>query len=596
MKRIIFLLTLLFALPLAATPYEVKVLGIDEELANELLSSSLLVTLQESPPSTRAGVKRRAESDIPRLVQKLHGRGYYNARVEIKYDFESTSNTINILIDKGVVYPLKDFSILAEKNSTLTFDFTELSLDQIGVELNEPATPSMIVNAEASLLKLMDNLSYPFAKITKREVIADQKDKTIQVILTVDSGPLAYFGPTTVTGSKRVLTPYFERKISWCEGELYSPEKLRCTQRSLESRGLFNSVSVEHAEALDENNHLPISIHVKERKPRSLGLGINYASQRGLGASGEWEHRNFFGEGETLSFRANVWYDLQDGRLSYLIPDFRRDNQDLIWLAEYRREATEGYIARSISLSSLIDRRYNKFLRFSYGLMYKNLLDSDIHENVCHPCQKRDEEEFHLAKIPVTLFWNQTDDLLDPSLGYTVGFKTIPSWNFIGEQFGYDINVLTLTGYHSIDEDKNFILAGKGTFGSIFGAPKATIPRSELFDAGTDELLRGYKYMTVSPLDNDGDPTGGRSMMIYSLELRVRLNKSFGLVGFYDFGNVYNSVFPDFNEKILNSVGVGVRYFTPVGPLRVDVAFPLNFRRHTDRSHYQFYLSIGESF
>lgn len=598
MKRFLILTILLGAYTLSASadPYEVKFSGVDDETLEFLISSSQLVDLQDTPPSTRAGIKRRAESDIPRLVQALHSQAYYNARVEVKYDFDAIPALVNIVVDSGPAYPLESFSLAPADGASDQFDYTTLSSEELDLESGAPATPSLIVNGEKTFLKRMDCYGYPFARIQKREVVADQKTKTVRVTLFVDSGPLAYLGPTTVTGGKRIINSFFENKIAWCEGEVYCPDKLAQTQRALERSGLFNNVSIDHEETLDENGRLPISIHVKERKPRSIGLGVNYASQRGAGVSGEWEHRNFWGMGETLSIRTNLWSDLQDGRLSYLIPNYQCNDQDLIWLAECRREVTEGYIARSISLSALIDRRYNKCFRFSYGLMYKHLLDSDIHEKQCHQSQRRDEEGFNLCKIPINLFWNETDNILDPTYGYSARYKTVPSWNFTGEQFVYDINTLTVTAYQPLDANINFVLAGKGTFGSIFGAPKQTIPRSELFDAGTDDLLRGYKYMTVSPVDNEGDPTGGRSMMIYSFELRARVSKQFGVVGFYDFGNVYNSVLPDFNQKMLNSVGAGVRYFTPVGPLRLDVAFPLNFRRHTDSSHYQVYLSIGQTF
>lgn len=594
MCRFIVIILVLLTFSLTAEPYTVRISGINEELAGLFSSVSQLVSLQETPPSTRAGIKRRAEADIPRIVHALHSHAYYNARVEVDYDFDATPLVVNIAVDSGPVYPLESFFIVAaEGTPELAVEFDR---DELGVELGAAATPSTIVQSERQFLKLMDCYGYPFAQIKRREVAADQMSKTVRVTLFVDSGPLAYFGPTSVTGAKRVRIPFFEQKIAWCEGEVYSPGRLAQTQRALERTVLFNNVSVDHAEALDEEGRLPIHIHVKERKPRSIGLGINYASQRGPGVSGEWEHRNFMGMGETLSFRTNLWSDLQDGRLSYLIPDYGAANQDLIWLADCRREVTEGYVARSVSLSALIDRRYNKCFRYSHGLMYKHLLDSDIHEKKCHQSQRKDEEGFNLAKIPINLYWNQTNNVLDPTHGYSLRYKNVPSWNFTGAQFIYDINVLTVAAYQPLDAQEKYMLAGKGTFGSIFGAPKQTIPRSELFDAGTDDLLRGYKYMTVSPVDNEGDPTGGRSMMIYSFELRARLNKQFGVVGFYDVGNVYNSVLPDFGQKLLNSVGVGVRYFTPVGPLRLDVAFPLNFRRHTDSSHYQVYLSIGQTF
>jgi Outer membrane protein len=138
------------------------------------------------------------------------------------------------------------------------------------------------------------------------------------------------------------------------------------------------------------------------------------------------------------------------------------------------------------------------------------------------------------------------------------------------------------------------VLAGKAHIGSIYGSRRITIPPPERFYAGSQCLLRGYKYMTVSPLDGDNKPIGGRSIMVYSLETRFKVN-SFGWSFFYEVGNVYTQIFPQFFDKQRQSLGVGFHYYTQVGPLRLDLAFPLDPRKGIDKP-FQFYISIGQSF
>jgi translocation and assembly module TamA len=160
--------------------------------------------------------------------------------------------------------------------------------------------------------------------------------------------------------------------------------------------------------------------------------------------------------------------------------------------------------------------------------------------------------------------------------------------------FAYAINLATVTGYMPVFNDDFFVLAGKAHIGSIYGSRRYTIPPPERFYAGSECVLRGYKYMTVSPLDREDKPIGGRSIMVYSLETRFRI-QSFGWAFFYEVGNVYEQIVPQFFHKQLQSIGLGFRYFTQVGPLRFDLAFPLNPRKGIDKP-FQLYISIGQAF
>jgi translocation and assembly module TamA len=146
-----------------------------------------------------------------------------------------------------------------------------------------------------------------------------------------------------------------------------------------------------------------------------------------------------------------------------------------------------------------------------------------------------------------------------------------------------------------LTKDKRIIFAAKLMAGSIIGASKHEIPISERFFAGSENALRGYAFESVCPIGCHHKLLGGRSLLIQSIELRTRIGKNFGMVGFYEIGNVFPSYIPDFRQEFLQSAGAGIRYYTPVGPLRLDIAFPLNRRRHFDQP-FEIYFSIGQSF
>ncbi|CRX38126.1 autotransporter assembly complex protein TamA [Estrella lausannensis] len=594
-----FLLTLALMLALltplvsyAAIPYEVSLTGIESECVESLVrSSSQLVNLINTPPATRLALKKRAESDVPNIINALHSQGYWGSAVELDYDFDTTPANVIVKVNPGPLFPLGALEVIdADTDERLEVNPADLTLC-----LEEPLLPIKIRAAEEFLLNLFDTWGYPYASITDTEVIACLKTETIVLRLRIKRGSLMYFGDVRVVGNEKVCTAYFFKKLAWSRGELYCPRRIKATRRELEGSGLFTLVDIYYPEGPAEGQDLPITIEVKEGKNRTIGIGANFATQRGLGFSGEWEHRNFKGMGEVLTVKTNLWWDTQMARLSYLQPDLYCKGEDLIWLYEFNREVTEGYTAKSLSAFARIEKEMNSKLKISYGIGYKHLRDTHIHEKKRHQTQKDRDEEFNLIKTPFSAFYNGTDDLLDPSKGMTFRFSTTPTVSITDPVIFYSINTMTYTFYKPIWNDKT-IFAFRTTLGSIFGARKTTIPRSELFDAGGDTLLRGYKYKTVSPLDDDYDPTGGRSMLISSLEIRQRWSKDFGGVVFFDIGNVYASPLPNLQNEMLRSAGFGIRYYTLVAPIRLDVAFPLTPRKHVDKQHYQIYFSVGQAF
>lgn len=570
----------------AVEEYKVDFSGINDPDALTLLKSiSKTVEMEETPPSTNAGLKRRAEADIPILIQALHSLAYYNAKVEVEIDFETQPSIVAFKIETGPIYPLSSFEIVpADPLNPGTFPYNEIDLEDLGITLGQPAFPKNILEAEELLILRMEKLGYPLAKVENREVIADQATHTIHVILHVSSESLCYFGGVTFKGHERVSPQFFEKKIAWSQGDVYDPYKVERTQNALETSGLFSSISITHGPNVTDEGLVPIEIEVLESKHRSIGAGVGYSTDNGFGVLGEWEHRNISGRGEKISIKTLIAQRLQEGTVAYVIPDFCRPKQDLIWLTEFQRQTTKGYHASSYSFSGIIERQVSDHTRFSYAGMFKRLRETRSDNN----------GSFNLIKAPFQLRWTNTNNILDPTQGRSFNIKIVPSLQIHKPQFAYCINTITGSIYIPLRSDERLIFAAKATLGSIFGEKRHTIPPSERFYAGNENLLRGYHYMTVSPL-NHHEPIGGRSMMIYSLEARLRATETFGWVLFYDFGNVYENYLPQFDKKILQSAGFGLRYNTPVGPIRLDFAVPLYRRRHIDES-FQFYLSIGQAF
>jgi translocation and assembly module TamA len=619
--------------PLSAiVPYEVKFEGMfSPETLALLQSTSQLATLKKSPPNTSAGLRHRAEADIPNLLKILHSEAYYNATVELDYNFETSPAIVTFFVIPGPVYPFAAFNIVAlplendpEKESTeLVRHCTEeaspplspisptpstpptspipsaaptpptppgypvesIRLKHLGITLGRPALPKNILEAEELLLLYLARKGYPLATIKKREVVADQATHAITVTLTVDSGPLTYFGSTKISGQKSIRNEFFQKKISWRQKGIYDPSQVEETQQGLEASGLFSSINVTHGDEPTSESELPMFIEVVESKHRSIGFGVSYTTIWGAGVNFEWEHRNIRGLGEKLSFVSDIRQLLQETSLLYVKPDFIRPGQDLLLLSELQHETTKGFTEFSYSASASIERQLDKRTRFSYGIMYKRLRDTHAVNNGL----------YNLIKTPFHLRWSDANNLLDPTRGTTISLRVIPSLQFLDKPFWYCINMGTVSHYVPLTQNKKYVLAFRAAVGSILGSSRRTIPASERLYEGTENSLRGYRYLTVSPLSDDHKPIGGRSLLSFTSELRVRATENFGWVAFHDMGNVYESVMPQLGRKVYHSVGCGIRYFTPVGPLRVDLAFPLSPRSHLDH-RFQIYFSIGQAF
>ena len=551
--------------------YQVVLDDVDPSIHSAFDEYSTLVKQQELPVKSDAQLEWRAQDDLNLLKRLYQEKGYLSPTLDLSIDHVGSVPVVRLRGAPGELYLLKEVEVQTAEN-TFVLD---------GKDLGETATLDRILYIEEEFIEQLRRGGYPFVELKNRKIIALKGEQSVKVILEINLGPKATFAKTVVAGNSAVHTKLILRKIDWKEGDVYDADAVERTVAALEKTGLFTHITIKPAStSCDE---VPMIIEVAEAKHRTIGAGVGFTSQLGPGVNLEWENRNFRGRGETLSFKTHLWQRLQNASVLYLKPDVFSDGQNLIWKGEVQREVTEGFTEESWGLSALLERQISPRTEFSYGLAFKQIHDTRSDNN----------RLFTLLKTPLKLYYHKTDSLMDPTKGKTALVKVTPTMQILSPQFAYCITELTATKYIPLSDF--CVLAGKLSLGSIWGSSRKGIPPSERFYAGTESMLRGYKYMTVSPLNHEHKPIGGRSLVVGSLELRTRVYEDISLVTFYEAGNVYSAPFPDFREKILHSVGAGIRYHTPVGPLRLDVGIPLNKRRHVDNS-YEIYFSIGQSF
>ncbi len=591
MPRRLFVSFLLFAIaPLAllaeGISYHVNFEGLDDSRAlKEIKLAAHLTSLKRRPPASINALRYRADSDISSMIKILQAHGYYEAKVNIQIQEMYDDVTVIVLIDPGPRYRLEEFDIqLYCESPAVANTCCHVSLEDVDVELHKPALTKTILDSEMKVLQRLSECGYPLAKIDSRDVVVDGKTKTVRVKLQVKTGPKTEFGPTTIVGTTRVKPRFIQQKLAWKEGKVYDSRLVDKTQNSLIDTGLFSSVLITHEEVPSQNGEIPLKIEVNETKHKSVNVGVSYQTVFGPGVTFGWANNNVGGMGRTLSFQGDITRISQTGIASYLHPDFNRVGQDMIAQAQAAHEDIFAYSMRSYSLMDRFERQVSTHLRGSLGFKGSRLYVTASIQN----------GNYWLFEVPFYLRWSTANSLLNPTRGATLQYTVTPALNVAESKEVYLTQQFTAGLYNPIDAKARVVLAHKLTLGFITSNGLPAVPLCNRFLGGTEEDLRGYRYKSVSPLVH-GKPIGGRSAIYYTFETRFRLTNTIGLVPFFDMGSVYRTEYPTIHGKWYKSAGLGFRFFTFMGPFRVDLAFPLDRRKEID-SIFKVYVSIGQMF
>jgi translocation and assembly module TamA len=552
----------------------------DSACLKALKNTSDLVNLQDRPPASINGLKFRVEADFPALLQVMRAFSYYDA--SFSYEIQGSRNPVEVIlyIHPGVPYKLASYKVFHGSCTELAQSPT---LEQLTLKIGAPANSVDIVNAELQVLTELSRSGYPLAYIDKRRVEVDEIKKEVDAAVCVQEGPRSKFGPSFFFGLENIHPRYIERRITWKEGEVYDSDRVAETQVKILKTDLFSSVYISHGDKLDEIGELPMQIRFTEAKHKQLSMGAYYATADGPGLSFNWTNRNFRGMGEVVNLEGDFSKRFLAGEISYKKPDFLTIDQSYRALAGISREKIHPYLAFTYYLANYIERKWGKKWTFSAGLKGDHIIVTHSGAN----------GTYCLTGLPFFVRYDDSNHPLDATGGYTIVYSATPYQSLFHGNQQFVKQRLTGTVYVPLTPQKMIVLALRAQFGSIAGTRRQNVPLPKLFLGGTENDLRGYRYMSVSPLNNKGQSLGGRSAIFATAELRFRI-RSFGLVPFADFGTVAFNEVPQFRAKWYKSAGIGIRYFAYFGPLRLDVGFPLN-RRNIDPP-FRVYASAGQTF
>jgi translocation and assembly module TamA len=565
--------------------YDVSIEGeIDPDLHDKLEAASQLIVLREQPPASLAALRRRVTGDVEGLASLLRAEGYYGGVVQPETDLESDPVRVILTISPGVRYAVTKYDVVLV-GSHAGAEPKPPDDREFGFVEGMPARGEDIIAIEQALLDHLQRTGRPKAVVADRKAVVEHDTAEMTVTLQVDPGPRAVFGPLELKGLNNVEEDYIRNIIEWPEGEQWDRRELDAVRRELANTNLFRTVNVEATETVDGQGRLPVTAVVEESKHRTLAAGVNYSTDEKLGGELSWEHRNFFGRQERLRLSIEGSAIRRQITADFRKPQFL--SRDLTFVANLTGLAqnTNAYDERTGAGFAGLEKLLAEIWRSGVGLSaeYSQIEDDGVRST------------YAIVGIPIYVSRDGSNDLLDPTEGTRVRLSATPYRATIEQDVNFTVFEAEASAYVGLGEDDRVVPAIRLKAGSITGADTLDIPITKRFFAGGGGSIRGYEYQMAGPLDANGDPIGGRSLLETGFELRWRVTDSIGIVPFVEGGNVYDKQTPDLGEDLFWAVGMGFRYFTIAGPLRIDIAFPLNRREGID-DEFQFYVSVGQAF
>ncbi len=566
----------------ASDSYRVEFSGIkDKELLSRIRDLSETLEAASKPLASVNVLKKRMSEDTDLFMKLLKSEGYFDAEITEKIDTIKTPWNAVFIFNCKTPFVLSSVNILFSDKANKDIKIPDIS--KTGIGLNKPYSAKAVLDGQEKLLYLIKKQGFPYPELEKREIVADHSTRKVTVEFTVKANAEAVFGSTLFTGLESIDESFIKNYLPWKKGDKFDPDLLTKGYTALMKLGLFSTVKISEAGTGDKGI-FHVMVEVNERKHRSVGVGLNYHTDEGAGVKFTWENRNLSGRGEKLGFLFNLSDDVTTVEGVFKKPAFLMDKQTLRFSVEKSREDSDAYLSDSVSGSVFIDRDISDVVDVSGGLGFKY---SDI-------TQLGEVNSYSLLFMPLYLNLNKSDDLLDPSRGGRLSVKLVPYYEPSDESLFYNKLLINYRHYLKLAEKPFSVLAGSITAGMIKGARRDDIPADERFYAGGGGSVRGYPYQTVGPLSGT-TPVGGKALIEMSVEARFKVTQKIGFVLFMDGGSAFTEKLFEKDEDIMWGAGAGLRYYTPIGPLRFDVALPLDKRDAVDDS-FQVYISIGQAF
>jgi translocation and assembly module TamA len=580
-------------------------------LDSALKASSDLQSLRGKGPLSPFALIGRARRDTDRLQTVLRSFGYYAGAVTITIDGhaldepslaelltdmpQGKSAQVSVTVRLGPQYHLRAVNIEGGAPAD--------ARARLGLAPGAPAIAADVLAARERLLTALLEDGYALAKVDPPLADEDRAASTLDITFKVSVGPRVAIGDISFTGLQRIDEDFLRRRLLVHPGEQYAPDKIEKAREDLLSLGVFSGITARSATQVDASGRLPLVFECVERPLHAVGVSASYSTDLGGGTGLSWSHRNLFGNAEQLNLSASaigaggsattgLGYN---ATAQFIKPDFLQRDQSLQFNLGAIRQDLQAYDQTATTAGVSLNRKLTPVWSASAGV-------SAEHEWIE---QEGTSRSYMLLGLPLSLKYDNTglsNPLADPTHGFRGSLIVTPTLSlgttaatgnatfFIVQNNAstyFDLAKLGLTA------PGHTILAARALVGSALGASQFDLPPDQRFYAGGSTTVRGYRYQSLGPQFPDGVPTGGTAIDAASLELRQRLPGDFGMAVFVDAGHVSANGAP-FQGTLHTGAGMGIRYYTPIGAIRLDFAVPLNKIPGGDT--FEVYVGLGQAF
>ena len=579
----------------------------DAVLDKALQEASQLQSLREKAPVSPVALVIRAKQDADRFATVLQSLGFYDGKAKIDLDGrplddpglvetlaklpEGKSVAVNVNAEPGPLYHLGRITITGQAPPD--------AVAKLGLAEGQPAVASDVLAGGARLLSAMREDGYALATVEAPEATLNPQSHTVDVIFKAEAGRLANIGPIGLTGLDAVNESFVRQRLLVSPGQLYQPSKIDAARQDLASIGVFSSVSASAGTQIAPDGSIPIIYAFQERPEHVVGITGAFSTDLGGSLTATWSDRNLFGNAEQLNLSAagtglggsavkGVGYDIS---AQFLKPDFLQRDQTFELNATALKQDLQAYDQRAFILGTALHRKLSPEWTLSLGVTGEQ-------ENIVQQGVSRD---YTLLALPFTAKYDSTEltnPLLDPTHGARLTLTATPTLSLGHKTSTFAILQAAGSTYFDVgrylfDTAGRSVLALRALIGSVQGAGQFDLPPDQRFYGGGSATVRGFKYQSIGPLFPNNDPIGGTAINTGTAEFRQRLFGDFGAVAFVDAGQVSAQNAP-FSGMLRVGLGAGVRYYTPIGPVRLDVAVPANKPPGGDR--FEIYLGLGQAF
>jgi translocation and assembly module TamA len=570
--------------------YSLSLAGLDtvddpEELRDRFDKASALVEGEDEPVNA-AQIDRRARNDADLLAQLLRADGYYDAQVDPQINATAGTLAVTLIAAPGERYRFAGVELPGLDAASSDRDELRAAF---AVRQGDPVVAEKVIAAGIALKVELGRRGFATADIGEQDIVIDHETREARLVLPVTPGPVARFGAISVTGRPPFSARHIGEIARFKRGDRFDQADVDDLRRALVATGLVASAEVrtvprQGGEVVD------LAVKLEPAPMRTIAGELGYGTGEGVRAEASWQHRNFFNPEGALTLRAVAGTQEQSAAVTVRRNNFGRRDRAIYAQASASHVDRDAFDAKTLSLAAGLERQSNfifqKKWTWSIGT---ELLASDERDTVAATGIER-RRTFFIAALPGSLAYDGSDNLLDPTRGFRLGGRLSPELSLQGKAFGYAKLQIDASAYRPVSD--RVVIAGRVRLGEILGAGRDDIAPSRRFYSGGGGSVRGYGYQRLGPRDADNNPIGGKSLAEFALEARVRLG-NFGIVPFIDGGTLSTKASPDFKGWQLGA-GIGARYYSSFGPIRIDVGTPFN--RQPGDSRIAVTVSLGQAF